>query len=161
MMSSSHCWSHQKLLVMLLFLLISFSFPTSATVSQKLDQTPLPLEGDTEVKCGSCPCSNPCVQQPPPPPPPPSPCPPPPPLPPTPNNPSTDSTPYCPPFGPLAPPPPRFTYVTSVPGGNLYNTDPLNTWVFYSSADRNMIVGLLLLLGFGVLELIVIWETLI
>lgn len=140
--------------MMLLFLLISFSFPSSATVSQKLDQTPLPQEADTEVKCGSCPCSNPCVQQPPPPPPPP-------PQPPTPKNPST---PYCPPedpFSPLAPPPPRFSYVTSVPGGNLYNTDPLNTWVFYSSADRNMIVGLLLLLGFGVLELIVIWETLI
>lgn len=152
--SSTHCWSPQKLLMMLLFILISFSFPLSATVSQKLDQTPLPQEADTEVKCGSCPCSNPCVQQPPPPPPPP-------PQPPTPKNPST---PYCPPedpFSPLAPPPPRFSYVTSVPGGNLYNTDPLNTWVFYSSADRNMIVGLLLLLGFGVLELIVIWETLI
>lgn len=154
MIPSTHCWSPQKLLMMLLFLLISFSFPSSATVSQKLDQTPLPQEADTEVKCGSCPCSNPCVQQPPPPPPPP-------PQPPTPKNPST---PYCPPedpFSPLAPPPPRFSYVTSVPGGNLYNTDPLNTWVFYSSADRNMIVGLLLLLGFGVLELIVIWETLI
>ncbi|XP_050259635.1 anther-specific proline-rich protein APG-like [Quercus robur] len=157
MISSTHCWSPQKLLMMLLFLLTSFSFPTSATVSQKLDQTPLPQEADTEVKCGSCPCSNPCVQQPPLPPP--SPPPPPPPPSPTPNNPST---PYCP---PLAPPPPRFTYVTSVPGGNLYNTDPnypiYNTWVYHSSADRNMIVELLLLLGFGVLELLVIWETLI
>uniref|UniRef100_A0A2N9J0F7 Uncharacterized protein n=1 Tax=Fagus sylvatica TaxID=28930 RepID=A0A2N9J0F7_FAGSY len=131
----------------------------SATVSKKLDQTnslPDHEEANTELKCGTCPCVNPCEQQQPPPPPPPPPPPlPPPPPPQTPKNPSSQ---YFTPQAP--PPPPRFIYFTGVPG-NLYNTDPYNTWVYYSGADRNVIVGSPLLVGCGVLELIVIWLTLL
>lgn len=146
MISPTHCWSPHKLLILHLFLFISFSSPISATLPEKLEQTSVPQEADTEIKCGTCPCVNPCAQQlPPPPPPPPPPSPPPPP----PKNPST---PYC---APLAPPPPRFIYVTGVPG-DLYVTNPSNTWVYnYSGAGRNVIAGLLLLVGCGV-QLVVI-----
>ncbi|XP_062152064.1 uncharacterized protein LOC133860490 [Alnus glutinosa] len=145
MISPTHCWSPHKLLMLHLFLFISFSSPTSATLSEKLDQTSVPQEADTEIKCGTCPCVNPCAQQLPPPPPPP---------PPPPAAPKNPSTPYCTPLAP--PPPPRFIYVTGVPG-DLYVTDPAyNTWVYYSGVGRNVIVGFLLLVGCGVLELMVI-----
>ncbi|KAJ6735130.1 LEUCINE-RICH REPEAT EXTENSIN-LIKE PROTEIN 2 [Salix purpurea] len=61
-------------------------------------------------------------------------------------------TPYC---TPLAPPPPRFYYVTSVPG-NLYETDPYYQWGLYDGARQNTATWLLLLVGLGVIELLVI-----
>ncbi|KAE8021999.1 hypothetical protein FH972_007840 [Carpinus fangiana] len=149
MISPTHCWSpHTLILILHLFLFISAI--TATNLPEKLDQTsvPLPQEAaDTEIKCGTCPCVNPCAQQLPPPPPPP-----PPPAAPK-FNPATT---YC---TPAAPPPPRFIYVTGVPAaGDLYVADPYNTWVYYSGAGRpNVIVGLwLLLVGCGVLEMMVI-----
>ncbi|KAL6286771.1 hypothetical protein ACE6H2_011161 [Prunus campanulata] len=100
-------------------------------------------EVDTGIKCGSCPCVNPCEQQQLLPPPPPSPPPPPPPKAPTtttqdctPNNPYVTPNPYVP------PPPPRFVYVTGLPGDVYqYQTD-----AYYSAAPRHLYnLGLLLL----------------
>ncbi|XP_041002387.1 probable pathogenesis-related protein ARB_02861 [Juglans microcarpa x Juglans regia] len=123
----------------------------SIAFTQKLDQTSVPQEANAEIKCGTCPCANPCAQQQ-------MPLPPPPPPPAPPKNPSTQ---YCTPLTPpLPPPPPRFIYVTGVPG-NLYETDPYNTWVYYSGAGQNVIgiMRLLLLVVCGILELIVIgWQ---
>ncbi|XP_012089935.2 leucine-rich repeat extensin-like protein 6 [Jatropha curcas] len=112
------------------------------------DPTLVPPELNTgEIKCGSCPCVNPCALPPPPPTPPPPPPPPPP------------KTIYCPPLQ-LPPPPPRFVYVTAVPGNNLYVIDPYrNNWDYYSNANKqNSLTMLLLLLltGFGVLNFIII-----
>ncbi|KAF5479979.1 hypothetical protein F2P56_000759 [Juglans regia] len=151
MMSPTHCSSPQKLLMLLPFLFMSFSLAMSITLPQKLDQTSVPQEANAEIKCGTCPCVNPCAQQQ-------MPLPPPPPPPAPPKNPSTQ---YCTPLAPpLPPPPPRFIYVTGVPG-NLYETDPYNTWVYYSGAGQNVIgiMRLLLLVVCGVVELIVIgWQ---
>lgn len=78
----------------------------------KLEQK---LKEEVGIKCGSCPCVNPCA--PPPPPPPPKNC-----------NPS-----------PLPPPPPRFIYVTGIPG--VYQTDQ-NGWDYYfSGGGRNVDVA--------------------
>ncbi|XP_002532967.2 uncharacterized protein LOC8276573 [Ricinus communis] len=120
--------------------LIFFAVPSCAatSVTKKLDQTlvPQPQEPDAGIKCGSCPCVNPCAQLPPPPPPP--------------------KTVYC---TPLAPPPPRFIYVTGVPGnGNLYVTDPYENWDYYSDATHNVVSWFLAAFGFGVLHLMmIIW----
>ncbi|KAI4307630.1 hypothetical protein L6164_030798 [Bauhinia variegata] len=139
MASPTQTWCPHKLTIMLLFFILSFSFPIQASTSEKVDQpVATPPTGAEEVKCGSCPCANPCVQQlpPPPPPPPPSPSlqncnpPPPPPSPPP----------------PRPPPPPRFTYVTGAPG-NVY------TWEYYYSAAQNRAVGLLLLAAMALLSI--------
>ncbi|KAL9392071.1 hypothetical protein Peur_015991 [Populus x canadensis] len=129
---------------LLLFSLLSFMGCTiipvcSASVTKKLDQALVPRELDAGINCGSCPCVNPCAQLAPPPPPPPPP--------------SAPQTPYC---TPLAPPPPRFIYVTSVPG-SLSETDPYDHWKFYSGARQNAVRWLLLLVGLGVIELLVVW----
>ncbi|KAL6219519.1 hypothetical protein ACLB2K_007278 [Fragaria x ananassa] len=106
-----------------------------------------------EIKCGTCPCVNPCQQQqqelPPPPPPPP----------PAMTTGCTPALPAAPAV--LAPPPPRFIYVTGIPG-DLYKTDTYGSsysYDFYSAAAPppypNMIITLppallvILLMAFG------------
>ncbi|GKV47110.1 hypothetical protein SLEP1_g54035 [Rubroshorea leprosula] len=134
------------LLLSILVLFISFPNPINAAFPKKLDEIiAVPQVPDTEMKCGECPCVNPCSQQskPPPPPPPPPP-----------------KSIYC---NPLAPPPPRFVYVTGVPGqgqgqgqGQPYRTDG-DEWRFYSAAERNLVMRLWSLLGYGVLGLLMTW----
>ncbi|KAJ0042303.1 hypothetical protein Pint_18630 [Pistacia integerrima] len=114
----------RQLSLILLICLISLVFPVS---SQEL----VPPEPDSSIKCGTCPCVNPCDQLPPPPPPPPK-------------------TTYCP---PLAPPPPRFIYVTGMPG-QIYQT-AADTWGFYSRAECNVAKILLVVAGYGVLGLLI------
>ncbi|KAI3813454.1 hypothetical protein L1987_18179 [Smallanthus sonchifolius] len=114
-------------IILLLATLLSinrYNFGESNTVPQ------LP---DSSIKCGSCPCVNPCdnpPQIPPPPPPEPQPCPspppPPPPLPPPPPPPPP-VTQYCPPVVVKPPPPPRFIYVTSPPS-SVYHPFPLQIY---------------------------------
>lgn len=150
------CLPQQRLLlmmlmVMLILLLSAPSNNSSATPSEKHDQN-LP---DPSIKCMTCPCVNPCSnsnQQPPPPPPPP-PRPPPPPSP---------GTQYCGQQVPppprfiyiTEPPPPRFTYITSEPG-SLYASDPSNLGL-YSAAGRSVIIGYVVLVGCGMLEVLII-----
>ncbi|KAM7524266.1 hypothetical protein LguiA_014168 [Lonicera macranthoides] len=98
----------------------------NATSTKKLDE--VPSVPDPSIKCGSCPCVNPCSQQLPPPPPPP-----------TTNIPAMQ---YCSPppprfsyvTDPQTPPPPRFVYVSGPPE-DLYRTDPFNL-VVYAGAGR-------------------------
>ncbi|TKY56734.1 phosphatidylinositol 4-kinase beta [Spatholobus suberectus] len=124
----------------------------ASTNSSKIDQLLVSQPTYTEIKCGSCPCGNPCDEQllsPPPPPPSPPPLllpeisspqncdqsPPPPP--------PSQSPPPPPSRPPPTPPPPRFIYVTGVPGDAYAN---------YYSAAQNRVVGLLLLAGLGALS---------
>lgn len=133
--------------------MIVFQFPVlisaSATFSSKVDHVP----HEPSIKCGECPCVNPCSQQPvalpsPPPPPPPAYpaqyCTPPPPPPP-------------PPKLVYAPPPPRFIYVTGGPG-NLYPTDDPFNLLIYSNAPNQyslLKLGAFLLVGFSAIQLLV------
>ncbi|XP_023528316.1 leucine-rich repeat extensin-like protein 3 [Cucurbita pepo subsp. pepo] len=107
-----------------------------------------PQDPNSEIKCGSCPCSNPCVKQfpPPPPPPPPPNCKPA--LPPPPPPPRFIYTALSP------PPPPRFIYTTGVPG-NLYQIDANNRWYYFSGTTRNRpaTAVLVVALGCGALNL--------
>ncbi|KAK7321507.1 hypothetical protein VNO77_32229 [Canavalia gladiata] len=147
MVSPTKIWrSPQKLTIVLLLFSITFSSTVEATTSShKLDQSLV------EIKCGSCPCGNPCSEQLPPPPPPSSPpplllpdisspqsCDPSPPPPPPPPPPRPPSRP------PPTPPPPRFIYVTGVPGDAYAN--------YYSGAP-NRAVRLLILAGLGALSI--------
>ncbi|KAI3462599.1 hypothetical protein Pfo_019262 [Paulownia fortunei] len=138
-------WTRIVLMV-LAFFLFSVLITASATFSTKVDEVP-----DPSIKCGECPCVNPCSQQLPPLPPPPPPPPPPP-------------MQYCNPppprfvyaAGVTPPPPPRFIYVTGAPG-NLYPTDdPFNLQI-YSNAAHDSIrnVGAFLLVGCSALQLLV------
>ncbi|EXC20660.1 hypothetical protein L484_027219 [Morus notabilis] len=138
------------LLLFLLTLIIPFSysqnFPSTTTPTSDAEKVEQKLvvphhdvkEYNTGIKCGSCPCVNPCVQLPPPPPPP--------------------KTPYCSPVV-MPPPPPRFVYVTSLPEQPYQaNTIPSNNWqYFYSSAARKTMLYLHLLVfsGFLFLQLLV------
>lgn len=121
------------LLVLLLCMSLSFRKGSSTSsdhdhkvVQQKLQQAD---DDHAGIKCGSCPCVNPCAQEQQLSPPPPPPSPPPPPPPPKNCNPS-----------PLTPPPPRFIYVTGIPG--VYQTTDQNSWqYYYSGGGRNVAVA--------------------
>ncbi|PON81387.1 hypothetical protein TorRG33x02_228120 [Trema orientale] len=132
-------WSPQRVSLVLLLLLF-FSFVSSSNTESPTITTSDDDEYHTGIKCGSCPCVNPCGQQLPPPPPPPPP-----------------KTPYCSPVT-LPPPPPRFVYVTSLPEQPYQaNIIPNNNWqYFYSSAGRiNLeLRTLLLFVGFCALQLL-------
>ncbi|KAI3720107.1 hypothetical protein L6452_21017 [Arctium lappa] len=90
---------------------------------------------DDQLKCGGCPCNNPCYATSSPPPPPP-----PPPSPPPPKMPSpTPGLQNCPPppttgggYGQMAPP--SYIYITGPPG-NLY---PVNPYFSATAAHRNL-----------------------
>ncbi|XVF71463.1 hypothetical protein PTKIN_Ptkin12aG0039400 [Pterospermum kingtungense] len=134
--------THQKfhhLLLLVVILSFSFSFPIPIHAStKKLEEIVpvlVPQAPTTEIKCGTCPCVNPCGQQKPPPPPPP----PPPPR----------FTYDCNPVS-MPPPPPRFYYVTGVPG-QLYEADTDDRWTFFSNAGSNIVLIWLLLFGYGLL----------
>ncbi|KAL5743418.1 hypothetical protein ACOSQ2_026534 [Xanthoceras sorbifolium] len=138
------------MMIIILLIISSFTIQASATLSKKLDQeqllVPPPDYNYNGIKCGTCPCVNPCGQLPPPPPSPPPPPPPPPP----------PKTPSCPQQQQLPPPPPRFIYVTGVPG-EIYQTE-VDNWGFFSrSAECNVAKKLLLLAGYFVLGILVIW----
>ncbi|XVE72187.1 hypothetical protein DITRI_Ditri11bG0018800 [Diplodiscus trichospermus] len=141
-----HKSNPQSLLIAFLFLSISSPIPINAS-TKKLEEVVVPevvpQVPTTEIKCGTCPCVNPCGQQSlPPPPPPPRPPPP--------------RFTYCNP-PPVSPPPPRFYYVTGVPG-QLYTTDPdHDRWTFFSNAGRNVVGILLLLFGYGLLGMLTIY----
>ncbi|XP_010274665.1 PREDICTED: leucine-rich repeat extensin-like protein 2 [Nelumbo nucifera] len=117
--------------MLLVVVLVIVAVTPPATVggsTEKVDQTIVPQTPDLGIKCTACSsCENPCNQHPPPPPPPP---------------PTTPSS-YCPP-----PPPPPFFYITGPPG-NLYPFDP-----FFSSAGRNSVAGVLVLVLCGLLGLL-------
>ncbi|CAL1390613.1 unnamed protein product [Linum trigynum] len=136
----------------ILFILCHLPDTNAATISsvtEKLDDQNQPT---AEIKCGSCPCVDPCSQLPPPPSPPPPPPPPPPlpsPSPPPPQlqppPPPPDCTPLSPP--PPSPPPPRIVYVKPPPPprfvyvtGDPYDVD------LYSGGERNVIDGGLMII---------------
>ncbi|KVI02775.1 hypothetical protein Ccrd_018935 [Cynara cardunculus var. scolymus] len=110
---------------------------------------------DSSIKCGSCPCINPCGQQmlpPPPPLPSPSPPPPPPPLPsPPPPQPPNNPITYCPPAVVVVkppPPPPRFIYVTNPPA-SVYHPFTLRV---YSGGGGSRFGGWTVVVGCVVLK---------
>ncbi|KAK6146087.1 hypothetical protein DH2020_019956 [Rehmannia glutinosa] len=135
---------HKCTTILLMVLVFKFSVLITASASFS----------DLSIKCGECPCLNPCSQQQPPPlsPPPPSPPPPPPPV------------QYCNPPPPRfvymaaisPPPPPRFVYVTGAPG-NLYPTDdPFNLQIYSNAShDSLRILGAFVLVGLSALQLLV------
>ncbi|XP_052196113.1 leucine-rich repeat extensin-like protein 1 [Diospyros lotus] len=133
-MSSSTYQSGSDRQILLTMLILFAGLATvpanAASPVKKID------EPNAGVKCGACPCVNPCNQQQPPPPPP-----------------SFPSSQYCAPTPPMAmtPPPPRFVYFTD-PRGYLYQRDPFDLPI-YSSADWNL-ASPPVLVGFGFLQLL-------
>lgn len=114
----------QSVLMIFPVLSIIFAVPTNSSTKILEEMVPVvvPQAPTTEIKCGACPCVNPCGQQslPPPPPPPPR------------------FT--CCNTLPPTPPPPTFYYVTGVPG-QLYGVDPDDSWRYFSNAGRNFVGG--------------------
>lgn len=139
---------HMKFIFLLLTLV-----PTSAIRNEKFDESTVQPMPEASIKCGECPCVNPCTQQQPPPPPPPQ------------------ITQYCPPQVPppprfyyfsgppeltqITPPPPRFTYVIGGPQDSLYPTDPFNLQIYNrATRDCGVTLGLLLPIIFGLLQIL-------
>ncbi|CAI9259490.1 unnamed protein product [Lactuca saligna] len=115
---------------------------------------------DASIKCGSCPCVDPCGSQPtfpPPPLPSPSPPPPPPPLPsPPPPSPPPPATQYCPPaVVAKPPPPPRFIYVTSPPS-SVNHPFTLNVYSGGCGCRFGGVTGWIFVVGCVVLEWLLI-----
>lgn len=134
-----------SLLATLLSLLVLLAL-INGSDPRKLDEVP----ASPEIKCGTCPaCNNPCNQSPPsPPPPPPATLPPPPP----PKKPPTPSL-NCPPppsYVPIpgAPSLPSYIPVPTGPPGDLYPVNP-----YISGCSRSSMVGLQLLVVYGLLVL--------
>ncbi|KAL6325935.1 hypothetical protein AAG906_038426 [Vitis piasezkii] len=150
----THQFLPQPLLLMMLMLIL-LSAPlinATSTSSEKHDQILVPQVPDSSIKCMTCPCVNPCSDQHSPPPPPP-PSPPPPPPPPRTQD-CGQQVPPPPRFIYITePPPPRFTYIISEPG-NLYATNPSNLG-FYSASGRNVVIGFMVLVGCGILEVLI------
>ncbi|KAI3451821.1 hypothetical protein Pfo_008486 [Paulownia fortunei] len=125
---SMYKWT-RTLVTLLILQFSSILIRQSASFSTKVDDLP-----DPSIKCGECPCVNPCSQQQPTPPPPP-------PL----------------PMQYFSPPPPRFVYVTGPPG-NLYPSDPFNLQIFSDAAYNSLkITTFLLVVVFSALQLLVFW----
>lgn len=117
-----------------ILIFLAIAAPINGLNTRKLDDTTVPVPPDAEMKCGSCPCNNPCGQSPPPPPPPP----PPPKKPPTPSL-------NCP------PPPSQYIYISGPPG-NLYPVDP-----YFTNTGRSLGVALPLLVGCALVGLFAYW----
>ncbi|KAK1390056.1 hypothetical protein POM88_018234 [Heracleum sosnowskyi] len=101
---------------------------------RRLQESSVPVDPNSGLKCGGCPsCNTPCTQSPPS-------LPPPSPPPPSPKKKSKPSPNNCP------PPPESNIYMTGPPG-NLYPVDSN-----YSSASRTLLAGLSLLVGYGFLS---------
>ncbi|RVW16948.1 chitin-binding lectin 1 [Vitis vinifera] len=135
---STETGAFNSLKLLTVFLVVAaIATPVNGSNSRKLDESPASGSPDAGVKCGGCSsCQNPCNQSPPPPPPP---SPPPPP--------KKPRAPYCP---PPPPPPASFLYVTGPPG-TLYPIDQ-----DYGGAGRNFMVGLPILAGCGLLNLLLL-----
>lgn len=156
---SSMCQANQIFHIKLILLLSIFA-RISAISHEKVHEQVVQPFPETSIKCGECPCANPCSQQLPPPPPPPPPmitqyCPPPP----QPQAPPPPRFYYFtgpPELSQLTPPPPRFTYVIGGPQENLYPIDPFNLQIFNgATCNCNVLVVLLLPIICGLLEILI------
>ncbi|KVI05419.1 mulatexin-like [Cynara cardunculus var. scolymus] len=127
--------------ILLLILAVVVLAPIKAMNPRKLDQTTstdTAIGGSTDdhqIKCGGCPCNNPCNTSPPPPPP----------SPPPPKKPSPTPGLNCP------PPPSSYIYINGPPG-NLYPINP-----YASSADHRVWVAPSLLVVTGVVGMLAFW----
>ncbi|XP_011097218.1 amyloid beta A4 precursor protein-binding family B member 1-interacting protein-like [Sesamum indicum] len=123
---------------MALVLQFSVLINASASFTTKVDEVP-----DPSIKCGECPCVNPCSQQLPPPPLPPPALPPPPPPPALPPPPPEQ---YCSPppprfvytAGTSPPPPPRWVYMTADPRHLNPTNDPFSLQIYTNAAQDRL-----------------------
>lgn len=131
------------------------------------------LVHNVSIKCGECPCGNPCNQLLPPPPPaaspPPKYCPPQ-------TQPQPQPQPQSPPpprfiyytglpqqsNNNIPPPPPRFSYVTGPPG-NIYPPDPFNLEIYSkATTTRRNNNNNILFVGCGLLQILLVsWGLLL
>lgn len=109
-----------RLYTKMVYLLLLTSISYNSTTALETTQQDQDKKVEAVIKCGSCPCVNPCSQSQPPPPPPP---------------PKVQCSPAA---ANHPPPPPRFVYVTSVPEqpwqANIIPNN--NNWqYFYGAAE--------------------------